>query len=273
MACFRIAQVPLMSLVESPSEAHQVLQTLDKSLRSSSWPMEVAIVHDSPLAHVSVRHSWISNRPKLRASSIVYPRKTIEALRLQPFETTTCVESYLAKFEVIAGYNDWSEKDKTAQLKLALKGASAQLLWNKGTKTELIFDNLVRTLKIRFGSEGQSERYRMELISRKRGKNERIPALHGDILRLTTLAYPGQKGVINDINAMNAFLSAIDDKEFELRIRKKNHKDIGCGFSGHSFRSLWQSENGGPKQQKGTKCHGKRGVRDRDSPKENAGGK
>ena len=66
----------------------------------------------------------------------------------------------------------------------------------------------------------------MELISRKRGKNERIPALHADILRLVTLAYPGQQGVINDIHAMNAFLSAIDDKEFELRIRKKNPKDL-----------------------------------------------
>ena len=66
----------------------------------------------------------------------------------------------------------------------------------------------------------------MELISRKRGKNERIPTLHADILRLVTLAYPGQQGVINDIHVMNAFLSALDDKEFELRIRKKNPKDL-----------------------------------------------
>ena len=66
----------------------------------------------------------------------------------------------------------------------------------------------------------------MELISWKRGKNERMTTLHADILRLITLAYPGQQGVINDIHAMNAFLSALDDKEFELRIRKKNPKDV-----------------------------------------------
>ena len=107
-----------------------------------------------------------------------------------------------------------------------MKGAAAQILWRKGVETELTFGDLVRTLKLRFGSEGQNERYRMELISWKRGKNERIPTLHADILRLVTLAYPGQQGVINDIHAMNAFLSTLDDKEFELRIRKKNPKDL-----------------------------------------------
>ena len=61
----------------------------------------------------------------------------------------------------------------------------------------------------------------MELISRKRGKNERIPALHADILRLVTLAYPANKRSL-----MNAFSSALDDKEFDLRIRKKNPKDL-----------------------------------------------
>ena len=43
---------------------------------------------------------------------------------------------------------------------------------------------------------------------------------------MVTLAYPGQQEVINDIHAMNAFLSALDDKEFELRIFKKNPKDL-----------------------------------------------
>ena len=164
--------------------------------------------------------------PNKREQPTLYPRKSVEAVRLPPFETTTCVESYLAQFEICARYNGWTNEDKTVHLKLALKGAAAQILWDKGVETELTFDDLVRTLKLRFGSEGQSERYRMELISRKRGKNERIPTLHADILRLVTLAYPGQQGVINDIHAMNAFLSALDDKEFELRIRKKNPKDL-----------------------------------------------
>ena len=126
------------------------------------------------------------------------------------------LESYLAQFEICARYNRRTNEDKIVHLKLALKGAAAQILWDKGVETELTFDDLVRTLKLRFGSEGQSEIYRMELISRKRGKNERIPTLHADILRLVTLAYPGQQRVINDIHAMNAFLSTLDDKEFEL---------------------------------------------------------
>ena len=47
-----------------------------------------------------------------------------------------------------------------------------------------------------------------------------------DILRLVTLAYPGQQCVINDIHCVNEFLSTLDGKEFEHRIRKKNPKDF-----------------------------------------------
>ena len=74
---------------------------------------------------------------------------------------------------------------------LAIQEASAQISWENETKVDLTFNDLVQSLKLRFGSEGHSERYHIKLISRKREKNERLHTLHADILRLVAVAYPG----------------------------------------------------------------------------------
>ena len=68
------------------------------------------------------------NKPEIKEPPTIHPRKTIEALRLPPFETTSYVDSYLAQFEICARYNDWTEEDKTAQLKLALKGCLQNIM-------------------------------------------------------------------------------------------------------------------------------------------------
>jgi len=44
------------------------------------------------------------------------------------FDGKTCVDTYLAKFESCAEYNNWTAKDKAAHLKSALTGNAANLL-------------------------------------------------------------------------------------------------------------------------------------------------
>ena len=80
---------------------------------------------------------------------------------------------------------------------------------------------------MRFGSEGQSERYKSHGVNIWNEREELTassPARR--CTRLNTLAYPGQQRIIHYIHAMNAFLSALDDKEFELTILKKNSTNL-----------------------------------------------
>ena len=66
-----------------------------------------------------------------------------------------------------AQYNGGSEDDEMALLKLALKGTAAQILCDQGTVVNLNFNDLVRCLMQRFGSESQSEKFCVELMSRR----------------------------------------------------------------------------------------------------------
>ena len=81
-----------------------------------------------------------------------------EYLRLPPFEPNTCVESYLAQFETCARFNKWTKVDQTAQLKMALKGASAQILWDRGGEVEFTLDDLIRNLKIETARWGKKDK-------------------------------------------------------------------------------------------------------------------
>ena len=49
---------------------------------------------------------------------------------------------------------------------------------------------MIKVLKERFGEANQSDKYRLELKSRRRRPNETLRNLHSDIRRLAALALP-----------------------------------------------------------------------------------
>ena len=51
------------------------------------------------------------------------------------FDGKTCVDTYLAKFESCAEYNNWTVRDKAAHLKSALTGNAANLLQGNARAT------------------------------------------------------------------------------------------------------------------------------------------
>ena len=70
------------------------------------------------------------------------------------------------------------------------------------------------------------ERFQTELRCRRRGKGESLRELAQDIRRLMALAYPGERSSLADHIARDAFLSALDDPEFELKIREREPADL-----------------------------------------------
>ena len=142
------------------------------------------------------------------------------------YNGTTSVESFFAQFETCARYNEWNERDKVAYLKWCLSGTAAQLLWDIGPSARLTYNELVRKIRQRFGSEGQEERYQTELRTRRRKRGESLQSLYQDIRRLMSLAYPGETSRIGEQIAKDAFLTALDDAHLELRCREQEPKDL-----------------------------------------------
>ena len=144
-------------------------------------------------------------------------------MKPEKFDGKTSFETFLYQFENCVQYNNWNERDKVAHLRWSLTGIAAQLLW--GTE-HLDYEQLVEKLRARFGGSGMEERFQNELRCRRRARGESLRELAQDIRRLMALAYPGEKSSLAEHIARDAFLSALDDPEFELKIREREPTDL-----------------------------------------------
>jgi len=113
-----------------------------------------------------------------------------------------------------AKYNGWSKHDKVFQLRGALTGDAAQLLWETEDHTyKQLFDKIAD----RYSGKAIEERYQHDLRCRRRNKNEEIRELAQDIQRLMRMAYPREKSSLSEHIAQDAFLTALDNPELELK--------------------------------------------------------
>ena len=144
-------------------------------------------------------------------------------LKPEKFDGRSSFETFMYSFENCARYNKWNREDKAAHLRWSLTGIAAQLLWDT---ENLDYDGLLERLRSRFGGRGIEERFQTELRCRRRAKGESLRELEQDIRRLMSLAYPGEKSTLADHIARDAFLVALDDSEFELKIREREPVDL-----------------------------------------------
>jgi hypothetical protein len=104
-----------------------------------------------------------------------------------------------------------------------LSGIAALLLWNT---EHLSYESLINKLRDRFGEKGMEEKFKNELRCRRRPKGESIRELAQDVRRLMTLAYPGEQSSLSEHIARDAFLSALDEPDMELKIREREAADF-----------------------------------------------
>src|SRR6218665_3485974 len=82
-------------------------------------------------------------------------------IKLEKYDGKTAVAAFLAKFEVCARCNRWSDQEKTDQLMCALTGPASQLLWDMGAQENVTWKDPVLQLKARYGSDDQTSLYRI----------------------------------------------------------------------------------------------------------------
>jgi hypothetical protein len=90
----------------------------------------------------------------------------------------------------------------------------------------MTYEQLKEAIRRRYGTAGQELKYQTELRNRRRGKNETLQALHQDVRRLFSLAYPGKTSALNEQLACDAFLTALGDRQLEFEVRKREPVDL-----------------------------------------------
>ena len=139
--------------------------------------------------------------------------------KLGTYDGSTCLETFLARFDNCVRYFKWNEEDKLFQLCASLSGPAGQILWDAGTHTTV--DEVERLLRNRFGNINQAERFRAELRARRRKPGEPLQKLYQDVCRLMALAYPGPSTELSNVVARDAFLDALDNNNLRIKILER----------------------------------------------------
>ena len=166
-------------------------------------------------------------------------------MKPEKFNGHGCFETFLVQFENCSSYNCWNNSDKAAHLRWSLTGAAAQLLWGA---EGLSYEELLKKLRCRYSSKGMEEKFQTELRCRRRHRGESLRELAQDIRRLMALAYPGEKSGLAEHIARDIFLTALNDPEFELKIREREPVDLDEALKlaqrFEVFKSAVQSSSG-----------------------------
>ena len=142
-----------------------------------------------------------------------------DSIKLERYDGSTPFEAFLVQFENCSEYNCWDSDDKLLQLKGALRGPAAQLLLGGGSFTT--FHDLCRELRQCFGTEGCENQFESQLKMRRRHRGESLRGLYQDVNRLVLQAYPGSQNKLKDRLAVEAFITSLNDKDLELRVRDR----------------------------------------------------
>jgi len=146
-------------------------------------------------------------------------------LVLEKFDGTTPLSIFLNQLDTSAKYNGWNLADKAAHLRVSLKGNAAYII-NDENLEGASYQRLIKQLKSRFGTKGQSSLYHSHLRTRRRGKNETLVTLYHDINRIAGLAYPGKNSMHRELAAIEASIDALNDRHLRMRVRDREPKNL-----------------------------------------------
>ena len=97
---------------------------------------------------------------RIERTNLPVPIAKKEWIKCDKYDGTVALDIFLSQFYNCAEYNGWTEVDKLAQLKAALRRRAAQILIGCGGTT-LSFTDLIAKLQAQFGTAELSAQYRI----------------------------------------------------------------------------------------------------------------
>jgi hypothetical protein len=93
-------------------------------------------------------------------------------------------------------------------------------------------------LQTRFGRENQIEHYKQLFRCKRQARDESLESLYLDVLRLSNLAYPGERGKLFEQLVRDAYIQAILDTRIRQKLLDFNPPNV---FEAHTYTSRMQS--------------------------------
>ena len=128
-------------------------------------------------------------------------------------------EQWMYHFENVAVVNKWSETDKLQWLKVRLTGRAQAAL--QRFPQESNYKEVKENLLERFEPSSKKERYKAELQSARKKKEEDWADLADRLKKLAQKGYPDLEDKATEQLALNSFLSLLDNPQVAFGVRQK----------------------------------------------------
>ena len=149
------------------------------------------------------------------------PPSSKHAAKLNPYDgISEPLETFLVRFEKFSVHFKWSDEERLFHLSNSLGKTVGNVLWDSGTAKTA--EDLIKLLKGRYGTENQSERFRMELKYRRRKKGETLQEVFYDVKRLMALAFPRESGPMAEAMAIDYFVETFGDRSLKIKVLEKS---------------------------------------------------
>jgi len=127
-----------------------------------------------------------SGQPSQVSNASAESKSKRPLFKLDKYDGSTSLDTYLWKFNQLAEYLQWDERDKFYNLCASLDGPAGQVL--RELSTNRTTGELEDLLQARFGTQKQAVSFQAKLRARRRAENATLQDLHRDISCLVQLA-------------------------------------------------------------------------------------
>jgi len=104
--------------------------------------------------------------------SPVGPKAMSPLIKLQQYDGTGSMDTFLSKLQCMASYLQWDEEDMFHHICTNLEGAAGQVLWDISPRVTMA--NIVFLIQTRFGTQIWAQHFNMELHARRRAPGESL---------------------------------------------------------------------------------------------------
>ena len=159
-----------------------------------------------------------SGQPSQVSNASAESKSKRPLFKLHKYDGSTSLDTYLWKFNQLAEYLQWDERDKFYNLCASVDGPAGQVL--RELSTNWTTGELEDLLQARFGTQKQPVSFQAKLRARRRAENVTLQDLHRDISRLVQLAHPRENSWFLVHVGVDSFIAALNNRDLEFDILK-----------------------------------------------------
>jgi len=175
------------------------------------------------IVYVSPSATGSSSQPPMQSTSSASAggREKPETPFVKPqrFDGCGSLDTFLLQFEQLSEYVRWGERERHYHLGASLVGPACQVLVELPATGSTSTD-VIQLLQSKFGTKLHAESFQAKLKAWRRKEGETIQDLYRNISRLLQLAYPGENIKSVEHSAVDAFITALNDRPMEFEVMK-----------------------------------------------------